>query len=135
VLHTEGALRALAPGPYLRGLRLLSVDWQILFRDPAGLLTQAPALRRLCVCLSAGFVPPWEYDQLRSSAEVLAALAVHPSLQSVALVVTDGHMAPSSLQLTEFLVALAQCRPGLEVCVVPTRAFFLTDGVGSGQGL
>ncbi|GAB4821939.1 hypothetical protein N2152v2_008985 [Parachlorella kessleri] len=136
VLHTEGALRSLDPGPYCSNLRLLSIDWQVLFRDPGGILTRTPSLRRLCICLSyLPFLNPWEYAQLHGAAEVLQALAAHPALESVAVVVFDGDMNLSSVRLTEFLVKLSLCRPVLDVKVVPGSAFFLTEGVGAGVDL
>lgn len=136
VLHTEGALRTLTRGPYLRGLRLLCCDWQVLFQAPAALLHDMASLKRLCLCTWSGLpAVNWGFPQLHSAGEGLGAIARHPTLSSVAVLVQEGELATSSMLLTEFLLRLAGCRPGLEVRVVPASAFFLTDGVGSGADL
>lgn len=112
----------------------------MLFRDPGVLLGEGglSSLRRLCISLATtfGMLPLWQdLASMRSAAEVLGAIGRHPTLSSVVLVVSEGDLGLITLRLTEFLLGLARCRPGLDVSIVPASRFFLTDGVGAGADL
>lgn len=123
VLHLEANTWAGLPWepPCLPCLRVLSIDWRVLFSSLHKLEAMS-ALETICI---SDFHPPFDPEaRLRAGpADVLASLATLPALRRVMLVVTSHPQR--SLEVTQVLVGLAGIKPGLQVEVRDAEAFFL----------
>jgi hypothetical protein len=87
-LDNNPGLATLPDGPYLRGLRVLGMDWRTLFASHA-LLSGAPRLRKLCLTAFGGIDA--ETMEGAGADEVSESLMTHPSLQLLLLPMVDGN--------------------------------------------
>ncbi|KAL4421239.1 hypothetical protein ABPG75_010530 [Micractinium tetrahymenae] len=122
------AMRALPPGPYLRRLRLLSLDWEPLLRCHAVLLPQAHNLEKLAL----GNMSIYTHDAeglppLSSTQGLLASLRGHTTLGEVLLITRPTHLHGAFLLVMEAILELRGLRPGLGVRPIEHDSFFVED--------
>lgn len=116
-LDNNPALESLPDGPYLRRLRVLGIDWKVLFASHTVLLG-APLLRKLCLT-SFGGVADGQADGAGYSEEdaVTATLLHHPCLSEVLLPMVDGNQVSLKIQPLNIALRLAH-KKGIHVRAV-----------------
>jgi len=99
-LDNNPKLEILPKGPYLRGLRVLGVDWRVLFSSYR-VLEEAPLLRKLCLTCMGGITP--ELSEIDSE-QIVGTVAKLPALRDILLPMVDG--SRMQLYISPFNVAL-----------------------------
>lgn len=113
-LDNNPMLASLPDGLYLRRLRVLGLDWKVMFASHA-VLRGAPMLRKLCLTSLGGVeeVPAEERDE-DGIAETLLS---HLELRQVLLPMVDGNRLSLFLAPLNLMLRLAAC-PKIEVQAV-----------------
>lgn len=99
-LDNNPLLSHIPNGLYLRNLRVLGIDWNVLFKSH-NVLTYARQLQKLCLT-GIGLVE-FGPDRELESASVAASLLSHPSLSLILLPMVEN----SNVQLSRVVLDLA----------------------------
>lgn len=113
-LDNNPYLEAIPVGQYLLKLRVLGIDWKVLYSS-SHVMTHATMLRKLCLTSMGGVEAA---DASLCEGEVSAALLGHPSLKQVLLPMVDGNRLPLLISPLNVALSLAAASPRIAVQAV-----------------